>query len=604
MRLSSPIARGEPQASGWDSDVTQDDQPAGSRLMRGFRLGRWTVRPNRGILEGPGGAVHLEPKQIDLLVYLAGRAPQVASKEEIFEAIWPGAYVAEVGLKRNVSQLRRALGDDAREPRIIKTIPKRGYQLLVSVTPLDEESARVAADSGSRPSSPDRADTGRGRSVQPPSTSARPSIAVLPFVDMSPDKDQEYFCDGIAEQIINSLAHVGGLRVAARTSAFSFKNKPGDIREIGKELGVATVLEGSVRKVEDRLRINPQLVNVEDGCHLWAQQYDRELQDIFGIQEEIAQSIAQALSVELSDKEKRTIEKASTRDVEAYDFYLRGRQFFYRSKRRSIKFALEMFTRATEKDPAYALAYAGKADCHSYFYMYFGGSRTDLEQAERASRTALELNPELAEVHAARGLAFSLSRRYVEAEQELKSAIALNPNLFEAHYFYARTCFIQGKFEKAVQLYGRASEVNPDDYQALSLLAFTYRAMNQEEKAEAVHRRTLKIVEGQLQLNPGDSRALYIGATSLLDLGEHDRGLEMVQRSLAIDPEDPYIVYGGACFYARLGRLEEALQCFEKAVEAGFVHKEWIDRDTDLDPIRDDERFRKATRKLEPKERP
>ena len=570
--------------------MTGDEQLNESRLNRGFRLGTWTVRPDRGVLESDDGPVHLEPKQMDLLVFLAHRAPEVASKEEIFAAVWPGSYVAEVGLKRNVSQLRRALGDDARHPRIIKTIPKRGYQLLPPVSPIDGSEDEA---------SPPPVSTGTSPEIGVAKKTSRPSIAVLPFTDMSPGRDQEYFCDGIAEQIINTLAHVGGLRVVSRTSCFTFKNRTVDVREIGKELDVATVLEGSVRKAGEHLRIGVQLVNVENGYQLWSDQFDRHLQDVFGIQEEIAQNIADALRIRLSARERRTIEKVSTHDVEAFDLYLRGRQLFYGSKRRSIRSALERFVRATEKDPGYALAHAGIADCHSYLYMYFGGNQGDLDQAGQASLKALELDPELAEVHAARGLAFSLGKRFIEAEQEFKSAIALNPNQYEAHYFYARTCFVQGKFDKAAQLYQRASDVNPNDYQASSLLAFTYRVMNRADMAEATHRRTLVNVERQLRIDPDDSRALYLGATALLDLGEHDKGLAMVERSLAIDPEDPYIVYGGACFYARLGRMEESLQCFERAVEAGFVQREWIDNDTDLDPIREDDRFQDAVRKID-----
>jgi len=583
--------------------LAEDEQVGGFEMSRGFRLGSWTVRPDRGVLESDDGPVHLEPKQMDLLVFLAHRAPEVASKEEIFGAVWPGSYVAEVGLKRNVSQLRRALGDDARKPRIIKTIPKRGYQLLLPVSSIDvgdgdasEADRSVEAETQANPGPAIPAP-----SPEPPAAvkSTRPSIAVLPFTDMSPGRDQGYFCDGIAEQIINTLAHVGGLRVVSRTSCFTFKNRTMDVRDIGKELDVATVLEGSVRKAGDHLRIGAQLVSVENGYQLWSDQFDRHLQDVFGIQEEIAQSIADALRIRLSDRERRTIEKAATHDVEAFDLYLRGRQLFYGSKRRSIRSALERFVRASEKDPEFALAHAGIADCYSYLFMYFGGNQGDLERADRASLKALELDPELAEVHAARGLALSLGKRFIEAEQEFKSAISLNPNQYEAHYFYARTCFVQGKFDKAVQLYERASDVNPNDYQAPSLLAFTYRVMNRGDMAEATHRRTLVNVERQLRIDPDDSRALYLGATALLDLGEHDKGLAMVERSLAIDPEDPYIVYGGACFYARLGRLEEALQCFERAVEAGFVQREWIDKDSDLDPIREDDRFQDAVAKLD-----
>ena len=200
---------------------------------------------------------------------------------------------------------------------------------------------------------------------------ATTTIAVLAFEDMSPAKDQEYFCDGISEEIINDLAQVGGLRVAARTSSFAYKGKREDIRNIGRKLGVRSVLEGSVRKTDSRLRITTQLIDVADGHHLWTEQYDRELEDVFAIQEEIAHNIARALKIKLSKREKNAIEEPPTRSIKAYDFYLRGRQFFYRHKRKYMQHAIDMFSRAIEQDSSYARAYAGRADCHSFLYWYF-----------------------------------------------------------------------------------------------------------------------------------------------------------------------------------------------------------------------------------------
>ena len=223
----------------------------------------------------------------------------------------------------------------------------------------------------------------------------QPSIAVLAFEDMSPAKDQEYFCDGIAEEIINDLAQVDGLRVAARTSSFAYKGKREDIRNIGRKLGVRSVLEGSVRKTDSRLRTTTQLINVADGHHLWTEQYDRDLEDVFAIQEEIAHNIARALKIKLNKREKNAIEEPPTRSIKAYDFYLRGRQFFYRHKRKYMQHAIDMFSRAIEQDSSYARAYAGRADCHSFLYWYFGGSAADLEQAEKDSETALRFNSRL-----------------------------------------------------------------------------------------------------------------------------------------------------------------------------------------------------------------
>src|SRR5438093_350762 len=222
------------------------------------------------------------------------------------------------------------------------------------------------------------------------------SIAVLPFADMSPERDQEYFTDGIAEEIINALTKIDALRVASRTSAFAFKGKNEDIGEIGKKLKVATVLEGSVRKAGNRLRVTAQLVNVSDGYHLWSERYDRELEDVFAIQDEIAENIVKALRVVLSETEKRAIETKRPDNVQAYDYYLRGRQFFHQWRRRSVEYARRMFERAIEIDPNYALAHAGIADCCAFIYTYWDASSAHFAQAEAESRKGLELDPDSA----------------------------------------------------------------------------------------------------------------------------------------------------------------------------------------------------------------
>ena len=334
----------------------------------------------------------------------------------------------------------------------------------------------------------------------------QPSIAVLAFEDLSPLKDQEYFCDGIAEEIINNLAQMEGIKVASRTSSFAYKSKPEDIRNIGKHLDVKTVLEGSVRKADDRLRITTQLIDVADGCHLWSERFDRKIADIFDIQVEIARKISQTLRIKLSDKEKHAIKRVPTENIDAYDFYLRGRQFFYRHKRQYMQHAIEMFSRAIEQDAGYAHAYAGKADCHSYSYYFFGGSHADLEQAAKDSETALELDPGLGEAYAARGLAVSLIRKYEEATQAFENAIRLNPNLFEAYYFYASTCFLQGKFDKAIELFTEAGRVNPADYQAPAYLAFLYQMTGQTEKMAPVLQDALQKIEKRLALSPRRGR--------------------------------------------------------------------------------------------------
>jgi serine/threonine protein kinase len=275
------------------------------------------------------------------------------------------------------------------------------------------------------------------------------SIAVLPFADMSAEKENGYFTDGMAEEIINALTTIRALRVASRTSSFAFKGTTEDIRQVGKKLDVATVLEGSVRKAGNKLRITAQLVNVGDGYQLWSQRYDRDMEDVFAIQDEIAQSIVTALRVILSEDEKRAIEKVPTVNVEAYDCYLRGRQFFHQFRKQSLEFARQMFNKAIEIDPTYALAYAGVADCCSVLYTNFDASDANLTNADVASRRALKLAPQLAEAHVARGLAVSLLGHHAEAETEFETAMGLNPQLFDAAYMFGRSLLAQGKFEES-----------------------------------------------------------------------------------------------------------------------------------------------------------
>jgi non-specific serine/threonine protein kinase len=428
---------------------------------------------------------------------------------------------------------------------------------------------------------------------------SRPSIAVLPFVDMSAEKDHEYFCDGIAEEIINALFKVEGLDVAARTSSFAFKNRDVDVRAIGRRLGVDAVMEGSVRKAQDRLRINAQIVGVVDGYHIWSGQFDREVSDVFSIQEEIAQNIVEVMEVELSENEKRALETSATENIDAFDFYLRGRNFFYQSKRTSINHAIDMFERATERDPGYALAYAGLADCYSYFYMYFDRSDENLRKAIASSEKAVTLDPDLAEAHAAHGFAVSLSKRYNEAEEEFETAIRLNPRLFEAYYYYARTCFARGDKERAAHFYEKACLADPDNHQAPNLLAFTYRCLGENEKSEVRYRLALKNIDKRLELHPDDSRAVYLKSATLIELGFHEEGLKWADKSYEADPHDPYIVYGVACSYSRVGQVEAAVDYFEKSVACGFAHKDWVEHDGDLDPLRDHPRFKAILEDME-----
>jgi len=428
------------------------------------------------------------------------------------------------------------------------------------------------------------------RRTEPPPPSPR-SIAVLPFTNMSTDPENEYFGDGIAEEITNALTRVQALRVASRTSAFQYKGKELDVRRIGQELGVATVLEGSVRRSGGRVRVTAQLIGVRDGYHIWSERYDRDARDVFRIQDEIATSIVESLQVILSDDQRRALARPAAADVQAYERYLRGRYFLHLFQKHSVHHAREMFLEAIEIDPGYALAHAGLADSCSFLYMYFEGTPSILEEADAASRRALDLAPELAEAHASRGLAVSLRKRYAEAEPEFERAIHLNPALFEPYYFYARTCFQQGKFEQAASLFERACEVH-DDYQARLLAALSYKGMERHDEAFAAYGRALRSIEKHLELTPGDARALTLGAGCLARLGRTDEAVQWTERALAIDPDDPVVVYSAACVHAILGMADEALAELDKALAVGFGNRKWILNDPDFESLRDNPRFR------------
>ncbi len=418
-----------------------------------------------------------------------------------------------------------------------------------------------------------------------------PSIAVLPFSNISADKEQDYFCDGMAEEIINSLSQIEGLRVVARTSSFAFKDQNLDIREIGSELGVNTVLEGSVRKAGDRLRINAQLISVADGYHLWSEQYDRDLQDVFEIQDEIGQNIVNALRVTLTEKEKRALERVQTTDIEAYDFYIRGRQYFHGIGAKGLEYARNMFTSAIIRDPQYVLAYCGLADCYSMIYTYYDSDKTNIENAVTASRKALEIDGELAEAHASHGLALSLSDSYDEAEREFERAIEIAPKLFEAYYYYARTCRAQGKLEKASELFAKASDVRPEDYQAPILMADTYRGLERDEDKLKGFQHGLVVAEKHLEFHPEDARAWYLGAHAHFELGAAGKALEWNERAMRLSPDDPATLYNAACLFCIMGEYDKCFECFDKAIENGFAHRKWMEYDPDLAAIRNDPRY-------------
>jgi serine/threonine protein kinase/Flp pilus assembly protein TadD len=417
------------------------------------------------------------------------------------------------------------------------------------------------------------------------------SVAVLYFENLSNSKDDEYFRDGMTEDIITELSKIKELQVFPRAAVLAYRDKPVTGPQVGRELNAACVLSGSLRRAGNRLRITAQLIRAQTGHSMWAERYDRELKDVFEVQDEIARSISQALRIKLSPQEEKAISRKQTENPQAYDYYLKGRQFFHQFRRKGFDYARQMFARAIVIDQQYARAYAGVADCCSFLYMYWDSSEDNLNEAEAASRKALELDPELAEAHAAGGLAFALKKDFNHAQLEFEAAIRLDPKLYEAYYFYARTSFQRGDLVKAAELYEQASKLNPDDYQAVSLLAAVYHGLGRPKEAAATERRALQLTEKHIDSHPDDPRALYLGAGILARLGERGKSYDWARRALAIDPEETSILYNVACVYALLGRSEDSLSCLGKVMEHGTFYKNWAAKDSDLDSLRSDPHF-------------
>ncbi len=422
----------------------------------------------------------------------------------------------------------------------------------------------------------------------------RATIAVLPFSNMSGDLEQEYFSDGITEDIITDLSKISGLHVVARNTVFTYKSKPIKVQQAAQELGVRFVLEGSVRKAGSRVRVTGQLIDCKDGSHVWADRYDRELTDIFAIQDEITHAIVDQLKVKLLPEEKKAIETAPTENVEAYTYYLRGRQFSHMCSMSYVLLARRMFTKATELDPHYARAYAGIADCDSILHSWHQNADVSIDGILAMSAKALALDPELAEAHASRGLALQWGGHHEEAIAEFEHALALDPNLYEANYFYARFFFEQGDFEKAAKLFERAAQIRSDDYRSPVLLTAVYRSLGRQADRERSARLGLERAERELNLHPENSGPAQLGALALAHLGERDRAREWAARTLAIDPDDLLAQYNIACVYSQLGDLDLAIDLLEKVLpDRSSKQILWFKNDSDLDPIRSHPRYQK-----------
>lgn len=418
------------------------------------------------------------------------------------------------------------------------------------------------------------------------------SIAVMPFVNMSGDPDNEYFSDGISEELLSLLARLRDLRVCSRTSSFALKGASIDMKSIAGKLGVRYVLEGSVRRATNRVRITAQLIDATSDTHLWSETYDREIEDIFAVQDEIAGHIFTELKLTLSTTEEAAIQ-STTESVDAFDHYLRGRSQYHRTDRGHLERARKEFEKAIEIDPDYALAWAGLTYVFVDTYWYVDKDSTYLDKAKDASTRAVQLAPHLAESHAALGLTYRVAEQFEEAEAEFEKAIELNPRLFEPIHFYAQMARSRGQYQKAAELFCRAGEVRPEDYQSIAIGSSMYKALDDKENQLRLVYETIDRVRRATDVNPNDPRAWILGAGALGEVGQNEEALKWAERSEKLSPESASTAYNFACLLAGLGEVERAIEKLESAVRLGNRNKLYYETDSDFDPLRDHPRFKR-----------
>jgi adenylate cyclase len=521
----------------------------------------------------------VEPKVFDLLAYVIRNRDRVVSKDDLIAAIWNGRIVSESALTTCINAARNAIGDTGEAQRLIKTLPRKGIRFVGSVREQEgKPPAEVATDAAS------------GRSRPPLALSDKPSVAVLPFTNMSGDPEQEYFSDGITEDIITDLSKVSALNVLSRNTTFTFKGKAVEIGQIAQRLKVSYVIEGSVRKAGGRVRITAQLIDASKDSHIWGERYDRDLNDIFALQDEIARTIVAALKIRLLPEDREAIESRSTKDPKAYQLYLLARFYRLQYHPRPIRIALNFCRRALEVDPGYARAWALAAICESCLFLLGGSEEPGLSSAEKA----LSLDPTLAEAYAAKGFALWELGESALAMTAHEESLRLAPDSYDVRACVAHTNLMLGNYEAAIEHYERAAQLLEADYLCIGQSAACHFALGHHEECASTARRALARIEREIALRPDNQDALAGGASALGYLGETERAKQWAMRALAIESDDDMRGnYNLACALAQSDEPEQALNQLEKYAEKMPPQRlAWVKRDADLAPLRDHPRYK------------
>jgi serine/threonine protein kinase/tetratricopeptide (TPR) repeat protein len=442
----------------------------------------------------------------------------------------------------------------------------------------------------------------RGPAASPPvgvmTAAKQKSVAVLYFENQSGSKEDEYFRDGITEDIVTELSKIAQLETFPRSEMLAFRDKPVTVLQVSQQIGAAYVLEGSIRRAGNRVRITAQLVEASTRHPVWAERYDRQLEDVFAIQEEIARSIAQALRITLTPQEERTIARKPTENPQAYDFYLRGRSY---ARRYNMDYGLQMFEQAIQLDQNFALAHAGIAHLCGLIYEIREQSPKWIERGLAACDRATALAPDLPEVLVARARICYAQTKYDESALLAQRAVARKPDCEGSWDILGRAYFASGRFEEAAALTERAIEANGDDYNTYIPYGRALRRLGRNKEAEHLQERFIKSLRQQLELVPEDVRARILLAVNLAySKQDAEEAIRHVQTAVALRPGDPSTLYNAACTYGVLEKKKEALETLKKSFAAGYSNRDWVAKDTDLDCLHDDPEFQKLVSEQAP----
>jgi TolB-like protein/Flp pilus assembly protein TadD len=422
---------------------------------------------------------------------------------------------------------------------------------------------------------------------------AEKSVAVLYFENLSGTKEDEYFRDGITEDVITELSKIKGLWTVSRSAVFAYRDKTVSGPQVGEQLRASYVLEGSLRRAGNRLRITAHLVETGTARSVWAERYDRELKDVFEVQDEIARNIAQALRVTLTPQEEKAIARKPTDNLEAYDYYLRGRSY---TRRENLEFALQMFEQAIKLDPKFALAHAGIANVCGIMYEFREQNPGWIERGLAACDHASAIDAELPEMHAARARLYYSQKKFDEAIRYALRAIERRADCEGAYNVLGRAYFASGRFQEAVAIADRALEASGDDYNVYVPFVNTVQKLGDNERAIALRHRLIAALEQQLNLVPEDVRARILLANSHALLGNEADAIRHLQTAVALRPNDSNVIYNAACTYGLFNKKAEALDMVKRAKAAGYGNWDWAARDPDLACLKDDPEFQELCR--------